>query len=65
MRSRSFDVRRFDQGLRSIVRGSRYRSVEEGHQVFRRALELYMLGHRDMIDNIPYTSSVSFNLKLH
>ena len=54
----------FSLGLRSIIEGGRYRKVEEDFQTFNNALNLYMLGHRDMIDNILYASSVSQNLKL-
>lgn len=64
MRNSSFDIERFSQGLRSIVESGRYIKVDEDYQILREALELYMLGHRDMIDNILYTTSVSLNLKL-
>jgi len=54
----------FNTGLRSILEGGRYMKVEEDSKVFSEALRLYTQGHRDMIDNILYTASVNFDLKL-
>jgi PIN domain nuclease of toxin-antitoxin system len=64
MASVPFDVRRFDVGLRSVIESGRYKKVEENSRIFSDALKLYMLGHKDMIDNILYTSSLHLNLKL-
>ncbi|MCD6529554.1 PIN domain-containing protein [Candidatus Bathyarchaeota archaeon] len=63
-KKRVFDMERFSQGLRSILEGHVYKRVEEDSQILRKALELRMLGHMDMIDNILYASSTSLNLKL-
>lgn len=60
----SFDMERFVQGLRSIVESGRYVKVNEDYWVFKEALEMYVLGHKDMIDNILYAASASLNLKL-
>jgi len=54
----------FRTGLRSILESGRYNKVEEDSEVFIEALRLHMLGHRDMIDNLLYTSSTQLNLKL-
>jgi len=54
----------FRIGLRSILESRRYIKVEEDSEVFNQALKLYVLGHKDMIDNILYASSVCFNLTL-
>lgn len=54
----------FNTGLRSIMESGRYGEVEEDPLVFNEALGLYALGHRDMVDNILYASSVHFDLKL-
>ena len=51
-------------GLRSIMEGGRYRSVEEDSEIFREAFTLYGLGHKDMIDNILYASAVRLGLIL-
>ena len=64
MKGRSFDVERFSQGLRSVIESGRYEMVEEGYRVFKDALKLYALGHKDMIDNILYAASVNLGLKL-
>jgi len=64
MKKRSFDVERFDQGLRSIMKSGRYIELEETYRVFKEALRFYMLGHRDMIDNILYAASINLGLKL-
>ncbi|MBO3840726.1 MAG: PIN domain-containing protein [Candidatus Bathyarchaeia archaeon] len=54
----------FNTGLRSIMESGRYVEVKEDPLVFSEALRLYALGHRDMVDNILYASSVHFDLKL-
>ncbi|MEM2991559.1 MAG: PIN domain nuclease, partial [Halobacteria archaeon] len=38
--------------------------VDEDSEVFDEAMRLHMLGHRDIIDNIIYASSIRLNLKL-
>ncbi|MEM3607438.1 MAG: hypothetical protein QW238_01045 [Candidatus Bathyarchaeia archaeon] len=45
---------RFREGLRSIIEGGRYRRAGVDAKTFSGALELYMSGHRDLID-IYYT----------
>ncbi len=62
--SATFDREIFSAGLRSIIEGKRYRKMEEDSKTFDNALRLYMLGHRDMVDNILYASSSRLNLKL-
>ncbi|MEM2997293.1 MAG: PIN domain-containing protein [Candidatus Bathyarchaeia archaeon] len=57
-------VERFGEGLRSIIEGVRYLRVVEGAEVFRGALRLYFLGHRDIIDNILYATSVDLGIKM-
>ncbi|MEM0376650.1 MAG: PIN domain-containing protein [Thermofilum sp.] len=54
----------FSVGLRSVVESGRYREVKEDAWVFREALRLYALGHRDMIDNLLYASSLRYGLQL-
>ena len=63
-KSQSFDIERFNQGLRSIIKSGRYIKVKETCKIFEEALKLYMQGHKDIIDNILYTTSVNLNLKL-
>ena len=63
-KSSKFDRARFDDGLRSVLDGTTYGSCEEGSDVFCRADELRDLGHRDMIENILYATSVTNRLKL-
>ena len=63
-KTQSFDMERFNQGLRSLIKSGRYIKTKESYQVFKEALGLYMLGHKDMIDNILYTISTNLNLKL-
>lgn len=62
--STTFDGESFSLGLRSIIEGGRYRKVEEDSKTFNDALKLYILGHKDMIDNILYANSVRLNIKL-
>lgn len=60
----SFDKERFNLGLRSIAKSNRYIAIGDDHRVYEEALKLYMLGHRDMIDNILYATSLIYDLKL-
>lgn len=60
----SFDPESFSLGLRSIVEGDRYVKTKEDSETFSGALRLYMLGHRDMVDNVLYSDSVRLDLKL-
>lgn len=63
-RSANFNHESFRLGLRSVLESGRYIKVEEDSEVFSEALRLHTLGHRDMIDNILYASSIHFSLKL-
>ena len=51
-KSQSFNIERFNQGLRSIIKSGRYIKVKETCKIFEEALKLYMQGHKDIIDNI-------------
>ncbi len=46
------------------MQSGRYNCINEPPETFIKALELYELGHKDLIDNILYASSVHLNLKL-
>jgi PIN domain nuclease of toxin-antitoxin system len=63
-KSPNFNTEIFKLGLRSILEGKRYMKVEESSEILNEALRLYMLGHKDMIDNILYATSTNLNLKL-
>ena len=63
-RTVDFDTERFRHGLRSIVESRKYARIEENSDIFNDALRLHMLGHKDMIDNILYASSIHLDLKL-
>ena len=60
----NFNAESFRLGLRSILESGRYMKVEEDSEILNDALGLYMIGHKDMIDNILYASSTHLNLKL-
>jgi len=62
LRDGVFDGERFSLGLRSVVDGGRYKVLEEDAHIYGEGMRLYRLGHRDMIDNILYASSVSHGL---
>ena len=51
-------------GLRSIIESGVYKQVKEDSEVFIEALQLYLKGHRDLIDNILYANSLHHNMKL-
>ena len=59
-----FDTERFRRGLRSIIESRKYARIKENSDVFNDALRLHMLGHKDMVDNMLYASSIHLNLKL-
>ena len=59
----ALDMEVFRLGLRSVVEGGRYGKVDETSQVFSDALELYTLGHRDMVDNVLYACSTNLGMK--
>lgn len=63
-RNANFNVETFGLGLRSVLESGRYVKVEEDSEIFNKALRLYMMGHKDMIDNILYASSTQLNLRL-
>jgi len=63
-RSPGFDAERFEAGLRSVLGSGRYRQARESTETFIEALKLHTLGHRDMVDNVLYASSVILNLRL-
>ena len=63
-KSPTFNMERFSHGLRSIIESERYEKVEEDSETFKEALRLYVLGHKDMIDNMFYAASSILNLKL-
>jgi len=60
----AFSMETFSLGIRSIMESGRYRRVEEDSETFSDALKLYMLGHRDMVDNILYANSNLLGLRL-
>ena len=64
IKNTTFDIERFTYGLKSIMQSGRYKSVNETPEIFIKALKLYNLGHKDLIDNILYASSTHLNLKL-
>ena len=51
-------------GLRSIMETGRYDRVVEDSEVFSEAFRIYKLGHRDMIDDILYATSLRQDLRL-
>ncbi len=42
----------------------RYERIIEDSEIYNEALRVYRLGHRDMIDNILYASSLQLDLRL-
>lgn len=60
----TFDPESFGLGLRSIMEGGKYMSVDEDSGIFNEALRLHRLGHKDMIDNILYASAAKLDLLL-
>jgi len=59
-----FDMERFRHGLRSVIESRKYAKIEENSEIFHNALRLHMMGHKDMVDNILYASSIHLDLKL-
>ena len=46
------------------MESGRYTRVEEKSEVFTEALELFRLGHKDMVDNVLYASAARLGLLL-
>ncbi|MFQ6075021.1 MAG: PIN domain-containing protein [Candidatus Bathyarchaeia archaeon] len=63
-KSATLDSESFSLGLRSVIEEGRYKRVDEDSGTFSNALRLYMMGHKDMIDNILYTNSTHLELRL-
>lgn len=63
-KSQKLDEETFKTGIKSIMKSGRYAKIEEIPETFNNTLKLHKLGHKDMIDNILYTSSLHLNLKL-
>lgn len=63
-KNKVLDVERFEQGLRSILESNRYVEVPVKAEVFSEALRLWVMGHKDIIDNILYATTIVFDLKL-
>ena len=64
MQKGTFDQETFRLGLRSIMETGRYDRVVEDSEVFSEAFRIYKLGHRDMIDDILYATSLRQDLRL-
>ena len=58
-----FDEQRFSLGLRSVIEGGIYAKAEADSKTFNDSFKLYMLGHKDMVDNILYSTSTNLGLK--
>jgi len=63
-RDTNFNAESFRLGLRSVLESGRYMKAEEDSEIFNEALRLYVMGHKDMIDNTLYATSTHLNLKL-
>lgn len=63
IRKGSLDADRFFRGLRSIYASNRLMTVDEDPFIFEYALKLYMIGHKDIIDNILYSTALHKDLK--
>ncbi len=63
-KNKVLDVERFERGLRSILESNRYVEVPVKAEVFSEALRLWVMGHKDIIDNILYATTIVFDLKL-
>ena len=62
MKAGRFDRERFFLGLESIISSGIYSIVApQKESTYRRALELFMLGHEDMIDNLLYSVAMEKN----
>jgi hypothetical protein len=64
MGSPGFDQEKFSEGLKSVMDSGVYEMSEEDFDIFRRALELRRLGHKDIIDDILYAHSAAKGMKL-
>jgi len=61
-RAGGFDQNVFNEGIESLLSSSRYILVDENPEIFIHALQLYIRGHRDMIDNLLYSTSLAYGM---
>jgi hypothetical protein len=62
LKRNEFDRNTFRDGLQSIENGERYHEIETTAKAYEIAIDLYSLGHVDMIDNLLYSIAVLSNL---
>ena len=56
IKNNKFNKERFFLGIESVLSSDTYTLVsDQKESVYRRALDLYLLGHEDIIDNILYS----------
>ncbi|RJS74796.1 type II toxin-antitoxin system VapC family toxin [Candidatus Bathyarchaeota archaeon] len=56
------EVARIAEGIRAIRKTMNHVSIDEDS--FKLAVKMYKLGHRDMVDNLLYSTAVTRRLKL-
>jgi hypothetical protein len=59
----SFNQDIYSIGITSISKSGRYRKTAIDDHIHLKAIELYQLGHRDMIDNLLYSTSIQKNMR--
>ena len=56
------EIKRVAEGVASIKESMKKAPINE--EAVKKAMEMYMLGHRDMIDNILYATALTQGLRL-
>ncbi len=51
------------EGLRSLFESGVYKWINPDAKAYRLALDMRMKGHKDMIDNLLYSTALSLNLR--
>jgi len=57
-----FKVALIVEGVRAII--TTINNIQIDGESFKKAIKMYKLNHRDMVDNLPYSATVIERLKL-
>ncbi len=63
IRGNNFDSKRYREGVNSIVLGGVFNKALLQPDAYNKALDYWIMGHRDLVDNLLYAISIQNELK--